>query len=191
MPLTRMTRSIAAAGTLAAAACRGGDGSPIRSAAANGTVLEAPSCAGDSLRPATAAPAEGLWIGVEPASEVRVAALVGPARARTGDLQLMRRVETIEVQATGDTLRTKVDAASVRLELLPWTTDTALGPGDTTSPRQPAQPAATYVVTPAIRVAAYEPCAVSIKGPRLRYLRRDTGGRIIVDVMLRRASAGS
>jgi hypothetical protein len=50
------------------------------------------------------------------------------------------------------------------------------------------QPAATYAASPDVRLASYEPCATSLRGPRIRYLRRDATGRIVTDVMLHRAS---
>ncbi len=67
-------------------------------------------------------------------------------------------------------------SGSVSLELLP------APDGGTT------QPAATYALSPEVRLAAYEPCATSARGPRIRYLRRDATGRIVADVMLHRAS---
>jgi hypothetical protein len=188
----RVTLIIAAVATVITAACReAGPSGRMAALPANGSVAESAACSGDSLRPATAAPAEGLWIGVEPMTGVRVAALIGSPRANTSDLELMRRVETIEIQASGDTVRYQADAISVRLELLPLTPERGAGRADTADVSQLPQPTAALAVTALVRVAAYEPCAASIAGPRLRYLRRDAAGRIIVDAMLRRASANS
>jgi hypothetical protein len=43
-------------------------------------------------------------------------------------------------------------------------------------------------VSPHVRLAAYEPCVTSSRGPRIRYLRRNAAGRIVTDVLLSRAS---
>ena len=148
----------------------------------------ADACAGDSLRPAVAAPAQGLWLYERPSSAERVAAMIGPARADDRALVLTRPVESVEVSAAGDTIRHRLTAAAVSLELLP-----PLGP-DASGGRVPensaasTHPAATYAVSPRVRLAAYEPCAMSGRGPRIRYLRHDAAGRIVTDVMLRRAS---
>ena len=143
-------------------------------------------CAGDSLRPAAGAPAQGLWLN-EQASSVRVAALIGPPTADEQALVVMRPVESIEVTAGGDTVRHRLDAAKVALEILPL-----LGSLGADSVRADSaarsQPAAAYAVSPHVRLAAYEPCATSNRGPRIRYLRRDSAGRIVTDVMLYRAS---
>lgn len=188
--MIRVTFATAVVATLTMTACReAGPSGRTAAAPANGAIAESPACSGDSLRPALAAPAEGLWIGVEPVTGVRVAALIGSPRTNTSDLQLMRRVETIEIQVSGDTVRYQADAISVRLELLPLTPEQGSGPTDTTYADHLPQPAAALAVTAFVRLAAYEPCASSITGPRLRYLRRDAAGRIIVDAMLRRASA--
>ena len=147
----------------------------------------AAACVGDSLRPATAAPAPGLWLYEQPSGE-RVAAMIGPPLPADRALVVTRQVETIEVSASGDTIRHRVAAATVSLELLPPPGGTALGssaPGDSAAS---AQPAATYTLSPRVRLAAYEPCVTSNRGPRIRYLRRDAGGRIVTDVLLQRAS---
>lgn len=149
-------------------------------------VREAPSC-GDSLRPATAAPAEGLWV-YEKASSGRIAAMIGPSRSKPGEARVTRRVETIETGADWKTIRFAVDTAVVRLELLPAVPD-SLG-RVLIDPRSPSDPAAVYAVSPRIVVASYEPCAATGAGPRLRYLRRDAAGYPVVDVMLRRVSGG-
>ena len=147
----------------------------------------ASGCADDSLRPATAAPAPGLWL-YERSTGERVAAMIGPPQPDGRGVVVTRAVESVEVSASGDTIRQRVVAATVSLELLPPlapVTPTGSIAADSTLG---AQPAATYAVSPRIRVAAYEPCAMSTRGPRLRYLRRDASGRIVTDVMLRRAS---
>jgi hypothetical protein len=117
----------------------------------------------------------------------RVAALIGPPRSGEGTLVVTRPVETVEATPRGDTIRNRLEAASVTLELLP-----AIGPEMSGTGRPDtlvgSRPAATYAVSPRVRLAAYEPCATSHRGPRLRYLRRDSTGRIVTDVMLRRTS---
>jgi hypothetical protein len=98
----------------------------------------------------------------------------------------MRPVEILEVTAA-DTIRERIHTAMVSLELLPTLGRAPLGEAgaDTTVS---SHPAATYAPSLRIRLAAYEPCLTSNTGPRTRYLRRDTAGRIVTDVMLRRES---
>lgn len=158
------------------------DSLAVRSAAG----LVADTCAGDSLRPAAGAPAQGLWL-YESAAGSQVVATIGQALADDRALVVTRPVEIVEVTADGDTVRSHLDAAKVSLESLPSLG--SLGTG-TVSPDSTAsaQPAATYAVSDLVRLAAYEPCAMSHRGPRIRYLRRDSAGRIVTDVMLSRAS---
>ena len=143
-------------------------------------------CSGDSLRPAAAAPAEGLWLYERANSKTRVAARIGPARPDDRKLVVMRPVEILEITAA-DTIRQRIDTAMVSLELLPALGQSPFGDGapDTTLS---SHPAATYAPSPRIRLAAYEPCITSNSGPRTRYLRRDAAGRVVTDVMLRRES---
>ncbi|HEX6048749.1 MAG TPA: hypothetical protein VFZ21_05765 [Gemmatimonadaceae bacterium] len=142
-------------------------------------------CAGDSLRPAVAAPAPGLWLS-ENASGSRVAAMIGPLRPDDRALVVTRPVESVEVSASGDTVRHRLDAARVSLELLPPLQ--SLGGRSPSDPTVSPHPAATYAVSSLVRLAAYEPCASSPRVPRLRYLRRDAVGRVVTDVLLQRAS---
>jgi hypothetical protein len=146
----------------------------------------AAACAVDSLRPAVAAPAQGLWQNERPSAR-RVVAMIGPTTPDERALVVTRPVESIEVTADGDTSRYRHDAATVSLELLPplgsLGTD-SLPAASTGTPH----PAATYAVSAHVWLAAYEPCATSHRGPRIRYLRRDPAGRIVTDVMLYRAS---
>lgn len=145
------------------------------------------ACADDSLRPTTAAPAPGLWL-YERESGERVAAMVGPPRAADGALVVTRPVETMEVSAARDTIRHRIPAATVSLELVPPLRQAALGsaaPGDSAAG---AHPAASYALSARVRLAAYESCAASGDGPRIRYLRRDATGRVVTDVLLRRVS---
>jgi len=146
------------------------------------------ACAGDSLRPAAAAPAEGLWSYERPSSRERVAARIGPPRPDDRKLVVTRPVETMEVTAAGDTIRQRLDSATVSLELLPPLGSDALGAAGVADSTVSTHPAATYAPSPRVRLAAYEPCVTSRRGPRIRYLRRDAAGRIVADVMLRRAS---
>jgi hypothetical protein len=147
----------------------------------------AAACAGDSLRPATAAPAPGLWL-YERASGQRVAAMIGPPLPIARGLVVARPVESMEVSASGDTVRHRVAAANVSLELLPPLGPISLGSSAPGDPAAGARPAATYALSPRVWLAAYEPCATSRRGPRIRYLRRDGAGRIVTDVLLHRAS---
>ena len=180
----------AAAGVLltlsAMLGCRGRSEAPERppSVVSAGQLVDA--CSGDSLRPAVAAPAQGLWLNDRP-SAGRVAAMIGPTTPDERALVVTRPVESVEVTADGDTTRYRHDAAKVSLELLPpfGTLGADSTPGDSTGR---SHPAATYAVSARVWLAAYEPCATSHRGPRIRYLRRDATGRIVTDVMLYRAS---
>lgn len=145
------------------------------------------ACPGDSLRPATAAPAPGLWLFERPSGE-RVAAMIGPPRPDDRSLVVTRPVESVEVSASGDTIRHRAGAATVSLELLPPLGAVTLGDSIPTAEPAGTHPAATYALSPRAWLAAYEPCATSRRGPRVRYLRRDAAGRIVTDVLMHRAS---
>jgi hypothetical protein len=175
----------------AAAGCRE-TRAPIDGGAVAGFVAlpEPPvTCTGDSLRPATAAPAEGLWVYEGPAGG-RVAAMIGPPGSKSGEPRLTRPVATIETTPDGRTIRHALDTAVVRLELLP-TPGGSLGTDSATRWTNGGQPAAVYAVTRRILLASYEPCVVSHEPPRLRYLRRDAEGRVVTDVILERTSGGT
>jgi hypothetical protein len=129
-----------------------------------------PACEHDSVRPATGAPAEGLWAYLDPVTSHRVAAIVGPARTSAGAGQVVRRVETLESRPEADTIRHWSDTASVRLELIPPL----------------ARPAAVYPVGPLVLLASYEPCFPGLREPLIRYLRQDDNGRVATDVLLQR-----
>lgn len=177
------------AAALALVSCWRGDPPANRQGVSNGLLSQVPRCDTDSLRPSTAAPAEGLWLAEESTQARRVAVMVGPAVAIEGDLRVLRRLETIEVGVSGDTLRSESSGAAVHLELLPARGAETLGvaAGDSARPRHSV---ATYAVGPAVVVGAYEGCAMGITSPRLRYLRRDAKGRVITDVILQRVSTG-
>lgn len=147
----------------------------------------AAGCTDDSLRPATAAPAPGLWL-YERASGERVAAMIGPPRAGDGAVVVTRSVETIEVSASRDTIRHRIARATVSLELVPPLRQTALGSDIPDDSAAGAQPAASYALSARVRLAAYESCATSGDGPRIRYLRRNAAGGVVTDVLLRRVS---
>ena len=153
------------------------------------TTVETPSC-GDSLRAATAAPAEGFWV-FEDATVGRITAMVGPSRMNAGETRVMRRVETIEARPGGRTIRNATDTAAVRLELLPAPPDSLGRHVIVAGSKATPNPAAVYAVGSRIVLASYEPCAVSGATPRLRYLRRDADGHPVIDVMLRRTSGGN
>lgn len=165
-----MTVRLAFLGFLATA-CDPGTGGESRAEPPRATLTSTePACEHDSVRPATGAPAEGLWAYQDPATSHRVAAIVGPARTSDGAAQLVRRVETLESRPDADTIRHWSDTASVRLELIP--------------PR--ARPAAVYPVGPLVLLASYEPCLPGLREPLIRYLRQDGQGRVAADVMLQR-----
>ena len=190
MSLPAIALTIAAvAASVALSGCR--EGRPAASELSGALAMPvrvAPPCESESLRPSTAAPAEGLWL-TDRLSPARVAVMVGPARSTAGDARVTRRIESVEVRGQSDTLRRVSDEAMVRLELLPSLEDAALGSAPGT-PATDGQPAAVYMLAGGIVVAAYEPCATSVRTPRLRYLRRDSRGRVVIDVLLQRASGG-
>ena len=177
--------AIAVGGGGLASACQERKAGPATLVQSAGALRD--GCSADSLRPAAAAPAEGLWLYEQPNSNTRVAARIGPARPDERKLVVMRPVEILEVTETADTIRQRTDTAMVSLELLPALGGRPLGDGvpDTTLR---SNPAATYAPSPSIRLAAYESCITSNSGPRTRYLRRDSTGRVVTDVMLRRES---
>jgi hypothetical protein len=179
--------ALALTALVALCGCRGREtsGGSVPLVATAGQVADA--CAGDSLRPATAAPAPGLWMYEQPSGE-RVAAMIGPARPDDRTLAVTRVVESLEVSASGDTIRHRAGAATVSLELLPPLGPVTSGDGAPAGSAEGVQPAATYAVSRHVRLAAYEPCATSQRGARIRYLRRDAAGRIVTDVLLHRAS---
>ena len=115
MPVLRVTLAVTVVVAIAVAACRDGSNSSRGAGVTYGLVPEPQDCAGDSLRPATAAPAEGLWIGIQPGpGGGRVAALIGPASVKSGELKLVRRVETIEVDRSATRLTVQRSADQLR-----------------------------------------------------------------------------
>lgn len=127
-------------------------------------------CGLDTVRPATGAPAEGLWGFEDPATSHRVAAMIGPARSAAGATRVTRSVETLEVRPGADTIRHASDTASVHLEFIPPV----------------ARPAAIYAIGSFVRLASYEPCGAGRQEPLIRYLRLDADGRVATDVLLQR-----
>jgi hypothetical protein len=157
-----------------AAACDlSADGEASAAAAVLQLTTDDTECRHGSARPATGAPAEGLWAYEDRSTLHRVAAMVGPTQASAGHPHLTRRVETLETRPGSDTIRHASDTASVRLELVP-----PFG-----------RPAAVYPVSALVRLMAYEPCVSDMREPLIRYLRRDTQGRVITDVLLEREAA--
>jgi len=175
--------------TLALAGCSGGDATTNRKDVSNGALSQDPKCWADSLRPSTAAPAEGLWLADASSQVQQVAVMVGPARAIEGDLRVLRRLEAIEVGTGGDTLRNETSGATVHLELLPARSAETLGVASSDTVHE-QHPVATYAVGSTVIVAAYEACTTGVASPRLRYLRHDSRGRVLTDVMLQRVSTG-
>ena len=143
-------------------------------------------CAGNSLRPGAGAPAQGVWLS-ESASGGRVLVRIGPARSDDNLLVVTRPVESLEVGASGDTIRARLDAATVALEPVPPLGSLGTAGSNPDSSAGSAR-AATYRVTGFVRLAAYESCPISDRGSRVRYLRRDRAGQIVTDVMLHRVA---
>jgi hypothetical protein len=109
--------------------------------------------------------------------------MLGPTELRGGSTVVTRSVEAIETGPQGRELRSRLDTAVVRLDLLPsYRREGSRGVG--TAPLS-AQPAAVYVITSRVLIAAYEPCA-DAGAAAIRYLRRDDQGRIAIDAMLKR-----
>ena len=170
------------------AGCARTDAPPVAASTVSAAIaVVPPECRTDSLRPVTAAPAAGLWVGEGMRPTTRVAAMVGPASTDADRARITRRVETLEVGAGADSIRLATDTASVTLELLPpfharrWYGASARA--------EATEAAAVYALSPLVLLASYEPCAPSVGEPRIRYLRRDARGAVTTDLMLRRASA--
>jgi hypothetical protein len=164
------------------AGCRGREASGSSTPALVSAGVLGDAC-GDSLRPATGAPAQGLWLDEQP-NGARVMARIGPPIPDERTLVVRRPIRTLEIAAAGDTVRFGIDTARVTLERLPPLG--SLGHAPTDSAARP-HPAAIYAVSATARLAAYEPCAASGRGSRIRYLRRNAAGQIVTDVMLHRA----
>ena len=174
--------------TLFVVGCRQADPTPAVSTERAAVVAAmVTACAADSLRPVAAAPAGGLWIGTRAAPRTRVAALIGPASTDGDRARITRRVETLEVAAGSDSIRLATDTASVKLALLPPFRGSSTSAG--VSMRSGTEAVAVYAITPLVLLASYEPCAESAGEPRIRYLRRDQRGAVVIDVMLRRESS--
>lgn len=157
------------------------DGAATRLVAGLGAMDE---CLSDAIRPSAVPPAEGVWSGGG-SDGSRVAVMIGPVEIRAGSTVIIRRVEAVETDPKRSVgLRTRSDTAVMRLDLLsPYgALRRSSIERDTSRARQSA---AVYAITPLVLVAAYEPCSASA-APAIRYLRRDSRGRIAVDAMLRR-----
>ena len=175
---------------LLALGCRQGGAPEETATKAGGATAAAMACAADSLYPATAPPAAGLWIGIGKTPPTRVAAMIGPASADGDRARITRRVETLELLGGRDSLRSESDTASARLALLPPFDARAqsAGPAPVTGS---STPASVYAIGSQVLLAAYESCAASPAEPRIRYLRRDARGRVATDLMLRRESGSA
>ena len=167
---------------VACVGCRGREAASNSTAALVSAGAVGDAC-GDSLRPASGAPAPGLWLSDTP-NDARVVARIGPPMPDDRTLVVRRPIRTLEIGAAGDTVRYHIDTARVALELLPPLATLGGRPDSTAR----FHLAAIYAISPRARLAAYEPCAMTGLGPRIRYLRRDAAGQIITDVMLHRAS---
>ena len=181
-------RPVLASLTVVLLACAPTDAPPVEVSSVSAAVAASPAvCSADSLRPVTAAPAAGLWIGAGGRPVVRVAAMVGPASTDAERARIIRRVETLELGSPVDSLRLATDTASVTLELLPpfHLRRGLMAQGHA----EETEAAAVYAISPRVVLASYEPCAASAGEPRIRYLRRDASGSVVTDLMLRRESA--
>ena len=140
------------------------------------------SCQEGSLRPSAVPPTEGVWSYQSAEGVGRVAVMLGPTELRGASAVVTRSVEAIEVGATGER-RSRVDTAVVHIELLPPYGRPSPRVG--TDRRAAEQAVAVYAITPRILIAAYEACGEG-GAPAIRYLRRDSVGRVAADAMLRR-----
>jgi hypothetical protein len=169
--LARLPASSAIIGMVMVAGC---DRPPVREPSLESLGAQVATvdskCRSESARPASMAPAEGLWAYRDSATSLRVAAIIGPAGTPEGSTRVTRAVETLESLPGDGSIRHTTDTASVRLEFIPPFT----------------RPAAVYAIDQQVILAAYEPCGASTQEPLLRYLRRDALGYLATDVMLQR-----
>ena len=169
------------------AGCAQTDTPPAEVSSVSAALAAVPAvCSADSLRPVTAAPAAGLWIGERERPATRVAAMVGPASTDGERARITRRVKTLELLSAMDSIRSTTETASVALELLPPYRPRRM---QVDSRADATEAAAVYAISPRVLLASYEPCAASAGEPRIRYLRRDERGAVVTDLMLRRESA--
>lgn len=141
------------------------------------------ACGRDSLHPSAAPPAEGIWTSSGSADGEHVAAMIGPAEVRAGSTFITRAIETVEPASSALVVRTRLDNASMRLELVPRYLGERVASSARTRDAGPRESAAVYALTPFVSVISYEACAGP---PAVRYLRRTVDGAIARDVMLRR-----
>jgi hypothetical protein len=125
-----------------------------------------------------------MWMSDGSAGEGRVSAMVGPTEVRPGSTVVTRTIETVEEARGTPALRARLDAAVVRVELVPRYGARPRGPPHDADD---VEPAAMYALTPLISLASYEVCA-GVKPAAIRYLRRDPRGRIVNDAILHRIS---
>ena len=142
----------------------------------------ASDCHGGSLRPSALPPTEGVWSYQSGDGNGRVAVMLGPTELRGASAVVTRSIEAIEAGPTGER-RSRVDTAVVHIDLLPpyGRPSPQIGTGR----RAAEQAAAAYAITPRILIAAYEACGEG-GAPAIRYLRRDSVGRVAVDAILHR-----
>ena len=181
---TDLHRPIARLAAMALWAIAGGCGAaaPQLEAAKRPLDTARPSCQVGSLRPSALPPTEGVWSYQSADGSGRVAVMLGPTELRGASPVVTRSVEAIETGATGER-RSRVDTAVVHVDLLPPYGSNRSGIA--IDRRAGGQAAAIYAITSRILIAAYEACAEG-GTPAIRYLRRDSAGRVAVDAMLRR-----
>lgn len=156
--------------------------SPQLEAAKRPLDTAASSCQVGSLRPSAVPPTEGVWSFQGADGVGRVAVMLGPTELRGATALVTRSVEAIEADTRGER-RNRADTAVVHIALLPLYG--RQDPQVRIDARAAEQAAAVYTITPRILIAAYESCGEG-GAPAIRYLRRDSVGRVAVDAMLRR-----
>ena len=127
-----------------------------------------------------------MWTDNDAPDSTRVVAMIAPTEVRSGSTAVTRMIETIEGTGRTQPIHGRVDAAAMHLELLPrYAVDGRAGATSRTSVDRATEPAAAYTLSTLISLASYEACA----GPSpfaVRYVRRDTSGRVVHDAMLHR-----
>lgn len=111
--------------------------------------------------------------------------MIGPPEVRTGSTVVTRSIETVEGADRPAPLRSRLDTAVMRLELVPRYLGEHRDSHEPSPDADALDPAGVYVVTPLVSVVSYEGCAGL---PAVRYIRRDPRGGLASDAMLRRVS---
>jgi hypothetical protein len=126
-----------------------------------------------------------MWTSDSESSGHRISAMIGPADVRTGSTLVTRTIASVEVPRAAPALRPRLDAAVMRVELVPPYGRSVERSSRRSPPGDGLEPAAVYALTPSVSLASYEACP-GLGPAAIRYLRRDGHGRIIDDAMLHR-----